>query len=106
MACPCFQEDYVAFCGASQFPYVPCIDEMERLCFRDGYAACPIFRNLKPTDLAATGTLTKAKGGDLFPRDDARSGKQLLLHNLHSFTFPASTCRRLTAMKFLCHRKN
>jgi len=41
MTCQYFKEDYVGFCSASDFPYIPSICELEQLCFKD-FSACSI----------------------------------------------------------------
>ncbi len=48
MACPYFSKNYVAFCSASKFPYVPGISEMEELCFKN-FRSCPIHIEFKET---------------------------------------------------------
>lgn len=50
MACPCFIEDYVGFCGGSDVPYVPSIDEMEQFCFTDRCTTCMLFKNSELRD--------------------------------------------------------
>lgn len=42
MACKYFNEDYLGFCGATAFSYVPGIGEMEQLCFKD-FHTCLIY---------------------------------------------------------------
>jgi len=37
MACPFFKEDYIGYCGACDFLYIPRIIEMEQRCFKDSY---------------------------------------------------------------------
>ena len=49
MACHYFSEDYVAFCSASDFPYVPGIREMEELCFKN-FHCCPIYIQFQKTN--------------------------------------------------------
>ena len=66
MSCPCLLEEYVGFCGGSDFPYVPSITEMEKWCFRDTYASCPVFESIKPPDLSAK-------------CEDAKAGSRLLI---------------------------
>jgi len=48
MFCHYFSEDYVGFCSASEFLYVPTISEMEELCFKD-FRVCPIYLEFKDT---------------------------------------------------------
>ncbi len=39
MACQYFKEDYVGYCSASDFPYIPSIRDLELFCFKD-FRAC------------------------------------------------------------------
>jgi len=49
MACHYFSEDYVGFCSASEFSYVPGISEMEELCFKN-FRSCPIYLEFQETN--------------------------------------------------------
>ena len=42
MVCRYFIEDYLGFCGAAACSHVPCISEMEELCFKN-FHACRIY---------------------------------------------------------------
>ncbi len=53
MTCQYFKEDYVGFCSASDFPYIPSISEMEKLCFKDSGACVICGGNLDALVLAA-----------------------------------------------------
>jgi hypothetical protein len=50
MSCPFFKEDYIGFCGASDFPYIPSIIELEQTCFKDSFKSCVNFNNLLVTE--------------------------------------------------------
>ena len=41
MTCPYFEDAYVGVCNASDFTYVPTINEMEHYCFKEHYRSCP-----------------------------------------------------------------
>jgi hypothetical protein len=43
MGCPYFREGYFGICVAPDAIHVPSIAEMETLCFKTRYAACPNF---------------------------------------------------------------
>lgn len=43
MSCPFFKEAYVGYCGATAFPYIPSICELEHHCFKDGFESCTNF---------------------------------------------------------------
>lgn len=46
MICRYLQDDNAIFCNASSFPHVPCVAEMERLCFKD-FRLCPSYNELR-----------------------------------------------------------
>lgn len=46
MSCQYFNEDFVGFCGATEFSYVPSINEMEQLCFKN-FRDCPIYNEFQ-----------------------------------------------------------
>ena len=50
MACPFLKEDYVGFCSASAFPYVPSIVELEQKCFKDSCETCINCNSLQATE--------------------------------------------------------
>jgi hypothetical protein len=46
MSCPYFREGYFGICVAPDAIHVPSITEMETLCFKARYAACPNFTDI------------------------------------------------------------
>jgi hypothetical protein len=46
MSCPYFKEGYFGICVAPDAVHVPSIAEMETLCFKTRYAACPNFADI------------------------------------------------------------
>lgn len=50
MSCPFFKEDYIGYCSASDFPYIPSICEMEQQCFNDSFDSCVNFSNPLATE--------------------------------------------------------
>jgi hypothetical protein len=46
MSCPYFREGYFGICVAPDAIHVPSIAEMETLCFKARYAACPSFTDV------------------------------------------------------------
>lgn len=55
MACQHFCDDYLGFCGASAFTYVPRISEMEQLCFKN-FEDCSIYNAFRRTQSPVAGT--------------------------------------------------
>jgi hypothetical protein len=49
MRCPHFREAYVGVCNASPTPCAPSVADMERYCFTDHFASCPVFVTHKLT---------------------------------------------------------
>lgn len=51
MHCPFFtEENYVGVCSASQLPYVPSIDDLEKYCFTQKCRECRILRTFQSSD--------------------------------------------------------
>ena len=50
MSSPFFKEDYIGFCRASDFSYIPSIREMELTCFTDNFGSCATFNNQLGTE--------------------------------------------------------
>jgi hypothetical protein len=52
--CQYFHKDYVGFCGAAAFPYIPSIRELRSRCF-ENFLACPIYSEFQAGNTFATG---------------------------------------------------
>lgn len=42
--CPWFKAESIGVCISSMMPYIPTIEELERLCFREAFPGCPYYR--------------------------------------------------------------
>jgi hypothetical protein len=56
----------VGYCSACDFPYVPCITEMEQHCLKDSFSSCATFYKHLGTEqirMCEFNTLKSVKGG-------------------------------------------
>ncbi len=50
MTCQHFKEDYVGYCSATDYPYIPSLRDLELFCFKD-FRACSFCDGFQNPDI-------------------------------------------------------